>query len=114
MTGFPPEVRQQVWERSHGRCERCWIASYSYEFHHRRPRGMGGSKDSATNLASNCLLLCDKCHRWVEAHREEALSKGFLVRQGLNPAGARVMRSGEWVLLNEDGSITRRSGNRWV
>jgi hypothetical protein len=56
-----------------------------YEIHHRRPRGMGGSRDPKTNSPANLILLCPDHHAWVESNRTEALEMGFLVPQGHDP-----------------------------
>jgi hypothetical protein len=105
MNGFPRSVRDVVAVRAGGRCERCALSFNSYQFHHRRPRGMGGSRDAVANRASNCLMLCRQCHAAVESKRELALELGFIVRQGQVPAEVPISRCGQWVLLADDGSI---------
>lgn len=105
--GFPPEVRDLVLRRAGGSCERCGIPSYRYEFHHRRPRGMGGSRNSATNRASNCILLCPSCHRSVESKRELAVEYGYLVPQSQVPATVPVWVRWGWVLFDDDGGATK-------
>jgi hypothetical protein len=76
-----------------------------YEWHHRRPRGMGGSRDRATNSPANALLLCGRCHRICEQHREVARQHGYLVRQGVDPGGVAVWRWGQWVHLDDTGGV---------
>lgn len=105
MTGFSKDVRTQVVARASGYCERCGQVSFRYEIHHRRPRGMGGSKAADTNTAANALLVCVGCHREIEADRAAALKFGWLVRQGQEPAGVAVFRRGTWVLLQENGGV---------
>lgn len=105
MTGFSAAVRKQVLSRASGHCERCGQLSFTYEHHHRRPRGMGGSKADTTNGPANCLLLCPGCHREVEGNRADALRFGWLVRQGQEPAEVPVFRRGTWVTLTEDGKV---------
>ena len=105
MTGFPKEVKRQVLSRASGHCERCSHLSFTYHYHHRRPRGMGGSKADDTNTAANCVLLCPACHREVESDRVDALRWGWLVRQGCDPAQVPVLRRGAWVFLNSEGGL---------
>lgn len=78
-----------VWKRDGGRCARCGIGltredrGYTWSLHHRRPRGMGGSRISWVNEAANLLVLCGTgttgCHGWVEKNRGEARDLGWLV-----------------------------------
>lgn len=67
---------------------------------------MGGSRCPQTNLASNGVLLCAGCHRLIESRRADALELGWLVRQGVDPAGVPVLwRGTDWVLLTSDGGM---------
>ena len=110
MTGFSKHTRELVFLRSGGRCERCgrppasWRAAF--QWHHRRPRGMGGSKAADTNTAANCALLCGYCHAYVETHRERGFEAGWLVRQGEKPTETPLNLNGQWVLLDNYGYIT--------
>ncbi len=110
-TGFPPGVRTTVEERCGGWCERCGVER-AVEIHHRRPRGAGGSLAHDTNRVTNALAVCESCHRWIERNRAESLTKGWLVRQGHDPAMTPVLYSGQvgkpiraWVFLTDDGGI---------
>ena len=105
MTGFPKAVRGIVEKRADGCCERCGKFRVSFQLHHRRPRGIGGSRRQDTNTASNALALCPSCHFVVEADRESAREFGWLVRQGHNPADVPVYRQGRWVLLDDHGCV---------
>lgn len=58
--------------------------------HHRRPRGMGGTKRVDTNDADNGLAICRACHSIVEGRREWSLANGFLVRQQDSPGKVPV------------------------
>ena len=108
---FGTEVRKLVYERAGGRCERCGLASMAYQWHHRRPRAMGGSNAADTNTAANCLLLCVRCHQAVESQRAVALDRGYLVPQGATPTNVPVYRCGGWVLLdNYGGTAPHREG----
>jgi len=44
VTGFPKKVRAIIEARAKGICERCQFTNVGLQIHHRRPRGMGGSK----------------------------------------------------------------------
>ena len=105
MTGFSKHTRELVYLRSGGRCERCGVIRTRVEYHHRRPRGMGGSRATDTNGAANCVLLCVYCHRDIEAFREAAIDFGFLVPQGKKPAETPLRRHKQWVLLDDFGYV---------
>ena len=105
MTGFSKHTRELVYLRSGGRCERCGAIRTRVEYHHRRPRGMGGSRATDTNGAANCVLLCVYCHRDIEAYREAAIDFGFLVPQGKKPAETPLRRHKQWVLLDDFGYV---------
>ena len=104
MTGFPKRVRDIIAKRSQAMCERCGVSS-AVQYHHRRPRGMGGSTSPDTNVASNALALCVACHNQIESNRDEALQMGWLVLQGATPAHMPVLRRGDWVWLLDDGGM---------
>ena len=106
MTGFSKATKELVFLRASGRCERCgWIEEAS-QYHHRRPRAMGGSRAADTNGAANCVLLCHYCHTDVESRREWALDFGFLVPQGKKPSEIPVWRTKKWVFLDDFGYAT--------
>lgn len=100
-TGPSLTSRALVVDRAAGCCEMCgrilhdgyeWLETHS--FHHRQPRGAGGSSRQEVNSPSNILLLCgtgtDACHGFVEAHRRSAEQEGWLVRHGTDPAEVPV------------------------
>ena len=107
-TGFTEAVKETIRERSGGRCE-AMIPSectgIASEIHHRRTRGMGGTRRADTNLPANGLHLCRECHRWVTEHPAEARESGWVVRQSQTPSEVRVLRRGEWVRLFDDGAM---------
>lgn len=105
MTGFSKHVRIVVEERSGGRCERCGVVRDDMQYHHRRPRGMGGSRQPDTNTAANCVLLCSYDHALIESMRDEYLELGWLVRQGQKPADVPIWRFKKWVLLDDHGCV---------
>lgn len=106
MTGFSKQTRALVYQRARGVCEQCGNTQPAMQYHHRRPRGMGGSKAADTNGAANCVLVCDKCHRFIESYRHEFMAKGWLVPQRQSPAETPLWRHGAWVLLDNYGYVT--------
>lgn len=105
QTGFPLSVRCTIIERAQGLCERCGEAKRGMQVHHRRPRGMGGSRREDTNRAANGLYLDAECHSYVESHRSVALSQGWLIPQSVEPWRVPVKWRGRWVRLCDDGSV---------
>lgn len=103
---FSAATKAAVVGRARSECERCgrWCGEGTWrEFHHRRPRGMGGAANDRARVlaeAANCLLLCHLCHRWIEAHRDTSLEEGWLVALSDEPAEvpARVYRRGPVLL----------------
>lgn len=106
MTGFSKRTKELVDLRSGGRCERCGAMRLAMQYHHRRPRGMGGSKAFDTNGSANCVLLCNYCHTDIESYRAAAIDFGFLVPQRKKPADVPVRRHKQWVLLDDFGYTT--------
>lgn len=103
-------VREEVRARFWGRCARC--GSYGAgNIHHRQPRGMGGTRNPATNSPPNLLWLCGSgttgCHGWVESYRAAAAEAGWLVKHPRDPAEVPVMLwDGQLALLDADGGWT--------
>lgn len=106
MTGPTPETRQACWVRDDGMCVACGIRLDVFsELHHRRPRGAGGTKRPETNLPSNLIWLCRECHVWVESHRKEARTFGYLVAQHETPASVAVAHHCWLVFLTDDATL---------
>lgn len=103
---FSETTKLLVLERAKGKCELCGLPASNFQLHHRRPRGMGGSKKKETGDAANALLVHSKCHAWIESNRKQAMEFGYLVSQYANPKDVPLLRSQEWVLLSEDGSFS--------
>ncbi|GEM_PF-2479411 len=81
---FPSRVIQIVDERRRGRCEMCGLA-VPVVYHHRRPKGMGGSTAPLIDSSLNCFGICSPCHRYVHAHPAEAYERGWLLRKNMSP-----------------------------
>lgn len=83
----------------------------SWSIHHRRPRGMGGSKRPDTNSPVNLVTVDGSgttgCHGWLESHRAGAFCNGFLLMQHSDPAAIPLLLHGNrWVYLTEDGQYS--------
>jgi len=101
---FSPAVQEIIRKRAKDRCEVCTALAMYHQIHHRRPRGMGGSKDPMTGSAANALWVHPHCHARIESNREEAYERGWLVRQGMDPSTIPVKMGMLWYLLSEDGT----------
>jgi len=105
MSRIPPAVLALIRERSGGLCEVCGRRAEST--HHRKPGGMGGSKDPAAHSPANLLRVCGDgtrgCHGAIESDRAWSYINGRLLRQGSSPADVPVLLRHGWVLLTEDG-----------
>jgi hypothetical protein len=97
-------VRDIIINRSGGSCEICALAAID-QIHHRVPRGMGGTKRKDIHQPSSLLGLCAPCHSMIESRREFALDRGWLVRQGHDPAEVPVVWQGRWVQLTDEGRV---------
>lgn len=110
---FTAEAKELMFQRSLGECEVQWPnicmggLHDGLQAHHRRARGMGGTRRATTSRVSNSLLVCRACHSYLETgERKQARDKGFLVSQYAEPAFERVFyRHERWVWLADDGSI---------
>lgn len=115
MKKSPAKQRQQqeesarhyamVYERAGNACEICGVRGENV--HHRRPRGMGGTKFEGG--PENLMVLCGSgttgCHGWIEGHREEAREQGWLVEQWEHPHRVPVAYRGTWSLLTMEGLV---------
>lgn len=106
-------IRSQVLDRDEFMCVRCgtYVGPFGdYSIHHRRPRGMGGTKRPETDLPANLLTLCGSgttgCHGQVESDRLEAISDGYLVGQTIDPATIPVRTHRGMAYLDNDGMLT--------
>lgn len=114
MTAFTDKVRATVRQRSNGRCELCGVRLQVAHFHHRRPRGMGGTKSLDSGAPSNCLAVHPACHADIESSRERSLRNGWLVSQWQSPAEVPVKSYLGLVLLLDDGTVVDALGKRSV
>ncbi|OHU67425.1 hypothetical protein BKG87_22305 [Mycobacteroides chelonae] len=109
---FTAESKELMSQRCCGECEVCWpnVCMQTVEaYHHRRPRGRGGSRQESTSQPSNGLGICRGCHSFIETReRGRAIELGFIVSQWGEPAQVPVFYRHEfWALLGDDGSVIR-------
>jgi hypothetical protein len=76
---IPKANRQIVQGRAFGRCERCLKATLCGHLHHRRPKGLGGSKAPDRHDVSNLVYLCPEDHQWAHGNPMAAAAAGFIV-----------------------------------
>lgn len=111
--------RALVRARSGGMCEVCGLTPAT-NIHHRRARGMGGTR-RAIHTPDWLLHLCGSgtqgCHGYVEAHPELSYAKGWKLRYYQHPSTAPVELTPRWyisdsppvqlrwVLLQPDGTV---------
>jgi hypothetical protein len=107
------KVKDLVGSRAEWKCEVCGLPLLGeyYSFHHRRGRGMGGSKDPAANEASNLMLLHGSgttgCHGFITEHPATAKLNGWVVSRWSKPAEIPVLvfsQAPHMVLLDDDGN----------
>lgn len=94
----PTWVKDLVRTRAGGFCECCGGPCFvgAHAFHHRRGRGMGGSRDASTNTPCNVVLICGRdnrsgCHGDVHQNPDQSREAGWLVRQGADPARVPIL-----------------------
>lgn len=89
---IPKANRQIVQGRAFGLCERCLTATLFGDHHHRRVRGMGGSKAADRHDPANLVWLCRPCHDWAHANPKAAAATGFLIPRssGLSPLSVPI------------------------
>ena len=106
-TGPSRKTRRLVIDRDGGVCRMCGRAGTNV--HHRRPRGMGGTRDPETNSPANLVLLCGSgttgCHGWIESHRAEAMAAGWLVSKWADPSTTPIKTSRGVIRLTDHGTI---------
>ena len=112
------ETRFEVLARANYKCERCGtdFLGIPISVHHRRPRMMGGSKDSTLHLPANLIVLCGTgtsgCHGWVEANRNEARRLGLLIQKVESAEEIPFQdKSQVWWRIDNNGQKTRLDMN---
>jgi hypothetical protein len=117
VADFSQKTRLLIIRRDGGRCQWCGYLLFAsldpisqprrqYSLQHRRPRGMGGSKDPALGLPSNGVLVCGTgttlCHGHIESNRDEAKRRGFLISGMGSPATFSLINFHAWEFWLDD------------
>lgn len=106
---FSAHTRDLVYARSRGRCDVCGSQTAAGQYHHRKPRRMGGTSDSSLGTPANALYLHHGCHERIESNREWAYRNGYLVAAPDNPLDVAVRLWDGWQRLGEDGTLVPAS-----
>jgi hypothetical protein len=107
---FTIEVKELILKRAGFKCDRCGLRAEEGHFHHRTPRGMGGTSRTDLGLPSNGLLLHPRCHDFVESKRKIAAQLGFLVGYASLPETVPIMLWSGWHWLTQDGRAVKVEG----
>jgi len=110
------ELREIVYARCRGYCEKCGKAlPESWALHHRKLRSRGGL-DEVPNL----VALHHECHNLgtdsVHLNPANSQDYGFMVGSWQNPVECPITLScGSIVILNDEGTYTylERKANGW-
>lgn len=103
---FSDKTRDLIRKRAKDKCEVCGSLALYHQVHHRRPRGMGGTKDAVAGCAANGVWVHPHCHAMIESNRADALEKGWLVSQSQDPRKVPFKKHDGWAVLHEDGTYT--------
>lgn len=112
MAGVPVATRNLIWDRDSYECRRCY--RIGEQIHHRHARQMGGTRRPWVNQPANLVLLCASCHAWIESHRALAEERGWLVREGTDPATVPLLTVWGDIFLDNKGGVRDAVGSdRW-
>lgn len=113
-------IRELLWKRSGGRCEASGrsLDPETFDVHHRRNKGMGGTTRPDRDAIWNLLALDPDIHNGgpqsVHGRRAWAQERGFLVPKNVQRVQLWPVKlhDREWVLLRPDGEYHRFPTNR--
>lgn len=106
------KIREQLWERSGGRCEATGtpLDPETFDAHHRRNRGMGGTSRPDVDDLDNLLALDPIVHNGgpesVHARRPWSTARGYLVPKHTDHPGYLPVwqpHHYRWINLGKDG-----------
>ena len=98
---FSEATKQLIRSRARGKCEMCGLPSIAgSQYHHRKPRRMGGTSDKRISQAANGVLLHPGCHERIETNRTWAYDNGWLLYTSEWPDEVPVNFWNGWVLLS--------------
>lgn len=103
-------VRDQLWQRSHGLCEVSGVALDfdTFDAHHRRNKGMGGTTRTDKDWLSNLLALDPAVHNGgpqsVHGRRTWSGRRGYLIPKNVEWASTVpvLIHDRYWFLLGDD------------
>lgn len=114
---FTPATVELIRARDRDGCALCGFTvagkrGIAWSVHHRKPRGMGGTKDPAISSPANGVLLhgsgVTQCHGKVEANRVGYTDAGFLIGRNSRhlPWDVAIVHAVHGtVLLLDDGTV---------
>jgi 5-methylcytosine-specific restriction protein A len=105
VQAFTDKTKKTIVERQKGRCLMCGLVCRTGQFHHRKPRRMGGGIDLRVGQAANGVLLHPSCHHRIESHREWAIKRGWILAAAEWPEEVPVKAWHGWVRLVGDGMV---------
>lgn len=112
---IPEDIRNAVLERDDNACVRCGAAIQRpfYSLHHRRARGMGGSRRLHTmaNLVTLCGSGTTRCHGEVESDRDGSEAAGWLLPRRLHTVTPEEWPVRRWT---PDGPQWMQPGDAWA
>lgn len=112
------ELRALLWTRCDGRCEVSGrpLDFETFDAHHRRPKGMGGTYREDTDQVGNLLALDPEVHNdapW-SVHQRPSWSRprGYLLSGSVEIAVEEpvLYRGRAWVVLDDHGGCPELSG----
>lgn len=109
---IPAKVRAALLARSGGVCEIAapGCSGRATDFAHRKKVGAGGRKGQAArahHVLSNALAACRGCHSSCHSAPAAAYWRGWILREHEIPAEVPALYRGVWVLLTDDGGVTK-------
>lgn len=108
-------LRAALWQRSGGRCEASGLAldPDTFDAHHRRPKGMGGTYRPDTDTLPNLIALDPQVHnggpRSVHGRRSWSEERGYLIPKHEDDVTLWPihLHGRTWVFLLPDGGYLR-------
>lgn len=100
-TPMPEAVAQAVIDRADGFCEASNFpvcTGFPGPIHHRKISGR-------EHTVSNCVHICDACHRWIHANPAVSYEQGWLVKMNYEPGEVPMKYRGRPALLDPAGHI---------
>ena len=115
MSGqVPQRTKEKVRDRADGKCEVCGKYDPGCNFHHRRAKGMGGTRNPRIHDAQNLIFACglgntSGCHGDIHGNPAYSKAMGWIVSRfsPYEPEQVPVRLWDGMFWLNPDGTRTR-------